>query len=190
MASLPDLAPRPFSVADYQRMVDTGILASDERVELLEGVIVRMSPQNDPHAFAIEELNDSLVRQVAGRYRVRPQLPLVLGKFSQPEPDLAIVPRKGRGGRGEGHPKAALLVVEVAGEDSLPKDRLTKGRIYAQAGIPEYWILDLKGRVLEVYRTPDRRTGVYRHKTVLAIGDVARPTAVAGVAVSVADLFA
>ena len=93
MISLPDLEPRPFSVADYHRMIDAGIFDEDERVELLEGVIVQMSPQKDPHQFTIEFLTHSLVGQVGDRFRVRVQLPLVLGDQSQPEPDFAIVPR-------------------------------------------------------------------------------------------------
>src|SRR4029453_16331179 len=130
MASLPEVEPRPISVAEYHRMIDAGILDEDERVELLEGVIATMSPQNDPHAFALEELNHLLVPQVEGRFRVRVQLPLTLGDRSEPEPDVAIRPP--RSIRGRGHPPSALLVIEI-GDTSLRKDRIVKGRIYSRA---------------------------------------------------------
>ncbi|HEY6549445.1 MAG TPA: Uma2 family endonuclease, partial [Vicinamibacteria bacterium] len=188
MASLPDLIPRPFSVADYHRMVDAGILAQDERVELLEGVIVQMSPQRDPHQFAIEFLTHALVHHVGDLFRVRVQLPLLLGDQSQPEPDLAVVPLPGPD-RPPGPTRWAALIIEVA-EDSLRKDRLTKGRIYSLAGIPEYWIVNVKERVLETYQAADARTGVYSTSLRLAVGETARATAVPGLEIAVKDLFA
>jgi Uma2 family endonuclease len=188
MASLPDVSPRPFSVAEYHRMVDAGILTEDDRVELLEGVIVLMSPQKEPHAQAIEVLTEALVLQVRGRYRVRPQLPLTLGDRSEPEPDLAVVPLPEPGAPALNR-RAALLVIEVAGE-SLRKDRLAKSRIYARAGIPEYWVVNLEERCVEVSRDPDVEAGVYRASTNASPGAVLRSSAVQGVAVKVADLFA
>ncbi len=188
MASLPDLSPRPFSVAEYHRMIDVGILTEDDRVELLEGVIVLMSPQKEPHAHAIEVLNEALVSQVKGRYRVRPQLPLALGDRSEPEPDLAVVPLPEPGAPALNR-RAAVLVIEVAGE-SLRKDRLAKSRVYARAAIPEYWIVNLEERSVEVSRDPDPEAGVYRTSTKASPGEVLRPSVVDGVAVTVADLFA
>lgn len=188
MASLPDLSPRPFSVAEYHRMVDAGILTEDDRVELLEGVIALMSPQKDPHAHAIEVLTEALVLQVKGRYRVRPQLPLTIGDRSEPEPDLAVVPLPEPGGLALNR-RAALLVIEVAGE-SLRKDRLAKSRIYARAAIPEYWIVNLEERCVEVSRDPDTEAGVYRASTKASPGEALRPSVIDGVAVTVADLFA
>jgi len=188
MASLPDVSPRPFSVAEYHRMVDAGILTEDDRVELLEGVIVLMSPQKEPHAQAIEVLTEALVLKVSGRYRVRPQLPLTLGDSSEPEPDLAVVPLPEPGAPALNR-RAALLVIEVAGE-SLRKDRLAKSRIYARAGIPEYWIVNLEERCIEVSRDPDAEAGVYRASSKASPGDELRSSAVDGVAVTVADLFA
>lgn len=188
MASLPDLSPRPFSVADYHRMIDAGILAEDERVELLEGVIVLMSPQKDPHAHAIEELTFALARQIDDRHRLRCQLPLTLGEDSEPEPDLAVVLARGKDRPASGHPRSALLVIEVAG-DSLRKDRLVKSRLYARAAIPEYWIVNLEDRCLEVYRDPDPESGVYRSSLKVLPGDEARSSGVDGVRLKVSDLF-
>jgi len=188
MASLPDVSPRPFSVAEYHRMVDAGILTEDDRVELIEGVIVLMSPQKDPHGHAVEVLTDTLVPQVKGRFRVRPQLPLTVGDRSEPEPDLAIVPLPEPGVMA-GNRRAALLVIEVAG-DSLRMDRLVKSRVYAHAGNPEYWIVNLEDRCVEVQRGPDPETGAYRSSARALPGEELRSTAVAGVTVAVGDLFA
>lgn len=187
MASLPDVSPRPFSVAEYHRMVDAGILTEDDRVELLEGVIVLMSPQKDPHGHAVEVLTDTLVPQVKGRLRVRPQLPLTVDDRSEPEPDLAVVPLPVPGSLA-GNRRAALLVIEVAGE-SLRKDRLVKSRVYARAGVPEYWIVNLEDRCVKVLRDPDTDAGVYRASLVARPGEELRSSAVEGVSVAVAELF-
>lgn len=186
MASLPELEPRPISVAEYHRMIDAGILEEDERVELLEGVIATMSPQNDPHSFALEELTSILVPQVQGRFRVRIQSPVTLGDRSEPEPDAVIVPP--RSVRGRGHPTSALLVVEI-GDTSLSKDRVVKGRVYARGGVPEYWIVNVLERCIEVYRDPDAAAGAYRTSLRVAAGEEARPILVPGVVVPVATLF-
>jgi Uma2 family endonuclease len=188
MASLTDISPRPFSVAEYHRMVDAGILTEDDRVELLEGVIVLIRPQKDPHALAIVVLTETLVLQVKGRFRVRPKLPLTLGDRSEPEPDLAVVPLPEPGSPALNR-RAALLVIEVAG-DSLRKDRLAKSRIYARAAIPEYWIVNLEERCIEVSRDPDAEAGMYRTSTKASPGDELRSSLVEGVAVAVGDLFA
>ena len=188
MASLPDVSPRPFSVADYHRMVGAGILTEDDRVELLEGVIVLMSPQNDPHAHAIEVLTDTLVPQVKGRFRVRVQLPLTLGDRSEPEPDLAVVPLPEPGTPARNR-RAALWVIEVTG-DSLRKDRLVKSRIYARAGIAECWIVNLEERCVEISRDPDPEAGVYRTSLKASPGEELLSSAVSGVSVFASELFA
>ena len=185
MASLPDLDPRPFSVADYDRMIDAGILGEDERVELLEGVIVRMSPQSRRHARIVERLTQELILQFGRRYRVLPQLPLTLGDRSQPEPDLAIVSEDDSATE---HPRSALVVIEVSG-DSLRKDRLVKARIYAQARIPEYWVINLDDEQIEVHRDPDPQAGAYRTQLAAARGESLRSSAIPELVVSVADLF-
>lgn len=186
VASLPEIEPRPISVAEYHRMIDAGILDEDERVELLEGVIATMSPQNDPHSFALEELNSILVPQVQGRFRVRIQSPVTLGDRSEPEPDAVIVPP--RSVRGRGHPTSALLVIEIS-DTSLRRDRGVKSRIYARGGVPEYWIVNLKERCIEVYRDPDAAAGTYLASLHVPAGQEARPILVPGVVVPVAALF-
>lgn len=188
MASLPDLEPRPISVADYHRMIDAGILDEDEKVELLEGVIATMSPQKDPHIHAILTLNELAVTQLGGKYQVRPQVPLTVGDMSEPEPDLAIAVRGPGAARGKA--AKALLVIEVSGSSSLRRDRVVKARIYARAGIPEYWIVNLDERLVEVHRDADPEAGRYRVLLKVATGDDLRSSAVPELVVPVAEIFA
>ena len=173
-------------VDEYHRMIDAGILGEDDRVELLEGLIVNMSPQKPPHALVIERLTDPLFTGLPGAYRVRCQLPLTLAD-SEPEPDVAVVPRQGR--HAAQHPASALLIFEVA-RRSLRHDREVKGRIYARAGVAEYVIVDLRRRQLEVWRNPAATEGRYLARTVVGAADVFASVSVPGFTVPVSDLLA
>jgi Uma2 family endonuclease len=129
--------PAKFSVDDYHRMIDAGILA-DRRVELIEGLIVEMSPESDPHIERVDE-NRRLLEQLLGRRaRVREGHPIAL-PASEPEPDLAIV----RNQRYATKPKPEDIYWLIEGSvTSLAKDKRDKRVVYASAGIPEYWVLD------------------------------------------------
>ena len=155
-ASLP---VHPLTVDDLAAMVDAGILGEDDRVELLDGVLVEMSPQGAGHAAAIRRLTGLLVPFAsAAGLEVSPQCPLdVVSPISQPEPDLAVVPV----GDWDTYPAKALLVIEVS-VTSRAVDLGRKAAIYAAAGIPEYWVLDLADRRLAVHRAPveDRYTDI------------------------------
>lgn len=143
-------------------------LFSDERVELLDGEIVTMSPKLTPHAFTVNQLMYLLVARFGPAAVVRIQDPIVLDDWSEPEPDVAVcepVPDRYR----HAHPRAdqVLLVIEAA-ESSLVYDRTRKARAYAAAGIPEYWIVNLVDRRVEVLTDPDPGTQSYRqHREVL-----------------------
>jgi len=188
-SSLPDLQGRQrrITVDEYHRMIAAGILGEDERVQLVSGTLVAMTPQGGPHARVIQRLNRLLVRAVGDDLVVRPQLPLTLVDDSEPEPDLAVV-RAGDAESRERHPRTALLVVEVAGE-SLPLDRQAKAVLYARAGIPEYWIVNLAESTVEVRREPDPASGFYRTKAIARGGDTLIAASVPGLSVGVADLF-
>jgi Uma2 family endonuclease len=177
---------RRFSVAEYQRMIEAGILGEDEHVELLEGEIVQMPPQDPPHAQATHRLNRFFVRRLGDEYIVRPQLPLTLRR-SEPEPDVAIV-RAQDEASARSHPRTALLVVEVA-DSSVRYDLDVKARIYARAGIPEYWLVVVPKRCIEVLRGPDVRAGVYRHRSTFAHGQVLRPLRFPKLMLRVRSLF-
>lgn len=166
-------------------MAETGILRPNDRVELIDGEILTMAPQKSPHATAVRLAEDALRAAFGKGFEVRPQLPLALGEMSEPEPDLAVVPGAPRDYR-EGHPSTALLVVEVA-ESSLSFDYGVKKALYARAGIPEYWIVDLVARAVEVYRSPHGAD--YRDHRTLGGRDSIAPLAGAGARIAVADLL-
>lgn len=163
-------------------MIDAGLFR-DEHVELIEGVIVEMSPQNSPHAAAIQRLTELLLPSLVGRAGVRIQLPLAASDDSLPEPDVAIVEPKYFG---EAHPTRAFLIIEVA-DASLKFDRQDKAELYACAGVPEYWIVNLAEKLIECYREPG--AGAYKRVTPHRIGESLSPTAFPDVIVRVAEVF-
>ncbi len=146
-----------FSVEAYYRMAECGILPRDARVELLDGDIVEMSPIGDRHAACVDWLNHALATAVSSRAIVRVQNPVRLGPRSEPQPDVALLRYRPDFYRG-GHPgpNDVLLVVEV-GDSSVGFDREVKTPLYAAAGIPEVWIVDLLAERIEVYRGPGLR---------------------------------
>ena len=185
MLDLERLAPetvRPISRAEYDEMVALGMF-EDERVELLHGVLVRMSPQGVPHALGVQRVNLILTVAVAGRAIPRPQLPFAAGDDSEPEPDFAIVPLDYCE---TDHPSQALLVVEVA-SSSLSKDRHIKADLYAAAGIPEYWIVNLVDECVEVHTEP--RDGSYTEETRQARGGRLTLAALPNITVEVDSLL-
>ena len=182
----PGFRTRPFSVAEYHRMLDAGILGEDDHVELLEGAVVEVSPQGERHARVIQRLTHAFVRGLGDAFVVRPQLPLTF-RDSEPEPDLAVVRAEDAASPDE-HPSRALLVVEVS-RASLAHDRSVKARVYARAGVAEFWIVNTVDRVVEVHRDPDELGARYR--TILAVGEeeTLAPAGLPGFSLSVATLF-
>jgi len=142
------------TVADYYRLGEAGILGRDERVELLEGQLVDMSPIGPRHALAVDALNDELRLALRGQAAVRIQNPITLDDRSEPLPDAAVVRRPWHG-YPDKHPgpQDVLLVVEVA-DSSLEVDQGAKLELYARAGIPEFWIVDLTTNQVHVHRDP------------------------------------
>jgi Uma2 family endonuclease len=143
---------RLFTIDELEAMVRLGIIGQNERVELIEGQIVKMNPQGTGHIWAVGALVEHFSRRPGTRLAT--QGTLELATWSGPEPDL-IVLRASRSRRRRPRPEDALLIVEVA-NTSLSYDRRTKAAIYAQAGIPEYWIVDLNGERIEVYTEPSK----------------------------------
>jgi len=173
---------------DYYRLGEAGILDEGDRVELLEGQLVDMSPIGPRHAIVTDNLNELLVRAFAGRSRIRCQEPVVLDDGSEPQPDFALVRRPWRGYPNT-HPEPGdiFLLIEVA-DSSLDFDRTVKLELYARAGIREVWIVDLTTDGVLVHRRPSG--GSY--------GSVARVEApgmlgveeLPGVMIPVAEVFA
>jgi Uma2 family endonuclease len=178
---------RRIAVDEYHRMIEAGSLGEDDRVQLIAGAIVAMTPQGPAHALAIQNLTRLLAQGLPSDLALRPQLPLTLLDDSEPEPDLAVVRLDDARSR-EHHPRTALLVVEVAG-DSLRLDRQTKAALYARAGIPEYWIVNLEESTVEIYRDPDPETGSYRAQAIVSSERTLAATGVPGLRIDVADIF-
>lgn len=143
---------RRFTVKEYAKMGDAGIFAPGERVELLEGEIVAVSPQNPRHARRISRINTLLVGLFGKTHEIRVQLPLTLSKVSEPEPDFALVSFQ-ESDAAKRHPACADWVMEIS-DSTLSLDRNKKARVYAQAGIGDYWILNMQKKRLEVRRQP------------------------------------
>ena len=177
---------RRITVDEYHRMIDAGILREDDHVELIEGFLVEMTPQKSPHAFAIQELSNLLARSLSLEFRVRVQLPLVLGSKNQPEPHIAVVKASRR--QAEEHPTNALLVIEVSGA-SLRIDHDVKTAVYARHQVPEYWIVDLANERIEVHRDPDSAAEGYRTVLIFGPGEPVSPAALPGVTIDLADLL-
>lgn len=176
----------PLSVEDYHRMIDAGVFTDADRVELLEGVLVEMSPISPEHARAVRRLTKHFAgAMAAGVAEVSVQSPITRpGDRSEPQPDLLVIASEPL----EGHPETALLAVEVA-VTSHAVDRLQKARIYARAQIPEYWLVDVPGETVEV-RTEPTADGYVRTRIARA-GDAIEAVAVGATPpLDVAALFA
>ena len=176
---------RRFSRDEYHQMARSGILRHDERVELIQGEIVTMTPQGTPHAAFIDFLDTQLQRAFGEQVAVRTQLPLALGEASEPEPDLAVVPGQPLD-YVQAHPTTALLIVEVA-ETSLSFDRTDKAQLYAEHLIPEYWIVNIGDRQLEVFRNPS--TSGYETHQILRPDESVTPLHAPNFSLSLASMF-
>jgi Uma2 family endonuclease len=159
---------------EYERLGTTRVLGPEERVELIEGEIVEVPPQLGPHATGVYLAQEVLHTTYGDGFLVRVQLPLALGQYSEPEPDVAVVAGSPRDFVAA-HPTMAVLVIEVS-DTTLSYDRETKGSLYAAAGIPEYWILNLVDRQLEMHRAPSALPGArygfgYRTRVIALPGE-------------------
>ena len=148
MANSFDFPIRPLRRVEYDKLVQLGVFEG-ERIELLEGRLVHMSPIGAPHSSTIDKLN-RLFAPLFARALVRIQNPFAATEDSEPEPDVALMPL---GNYEVDHPDRAELLIEVA-DSSLAYDRGPKLSVYAQSGVPEYWIVNLVDRCIEVHRRP------------------------------------
>ena len=180
-----DRAIHPLSADDVLRMVDAGILGEDDPVELLHGVLTAVTPKSTVHGTVIARLVRWLVaNDPDGRFEVRTGHPVVVSdRYSLPEPDIAVV--AGTAGAGPA-PTTALLVIEVA-VSSLRTDLHVKAPLYAAAGVPEYWVVDVVGRRLTVFERP--AGDAYRVQRAVESGAVA-PRSVTVASLDIAELFA
>lgn len=178
---------RSWTAEDYQRAADAGVFGPEERLELVNGKIYQMSPQNGPHATTCDLIEEALRAALPKGFFVRGQKPLALGQSSIPEPDVCVVRGRIRDFAKQ-HPTTADLVVEVS-DATLTYDLGNKAAIYASAGIPEYWVAVIPERVLVVHREPDTATGTYRSVVRLRDGESVSPLAAPDAKLSVTDLL-
>ncbi len=173
---------RPITRAEYLRMGQAGLF-ENERVELIEGVVVRVTPHGAPHDDTVERLTELLVPRLVGRARVRIQLSFAASEYSEPLPDVAIIPKDAL--RGD-HPSEALLLIEVS-DSSLRFDRGVKAKVYAKAGVPEYWVVNVPRRAIEIYSSPTERG--YAQVREAAPGEALAVPGFPDVTLSIASLF-
>jgi Uma2 family endonuclease len=177
---------RLFTVEEYNRMAEAGILTDQERVELIDGEILVMSPVGFRHGSCVATLTELLVLRVGTRARVWVQSSVRTGSRSKPQPDLALLERRSYW-TGDPTEAQTLLIVEVA-DSSLAYDRTIKRRLYAQAGIPEVWIVDVNGEAVEVSRHPEGDG--YRDVLRVTRGGTIAPAAFPDATIGVDEIFA
>jgi len=175
-----------FTVADYYRMAETGVLKPDARVELVDGRIIDMSPIGPFHGGSVNLLIRLFSQLSKGRWLVSAQNPVHLDEYSEPQPDLMLLkPAADDYTTRHPRPEDVFLVIEVA-DASLDFDREEKLPAYGRAGIPEVWILNLRAKALEVYREP--HFAGYGAKAAFQAGDTASPVSFPDAVVRVAAL--
>ena len=186
LSSLNAPATHRFTREEYYRMGEAGLFIK-ERVELLNGEIITMAPQHPPHASMVSRIAATFIRLLGTQVTVRAQLPIVLNNRSEPEPDIALC-RTDPNDYEREHPKAdqVFLLIEVA-EASLSYDRGRKAAVYAESGIPEYWIVNLVDRRVEIFSHPDPTAQRYRTERIVVAGDtLALPT---GLTIAATDIL-
>jgi len=182
MSALPRPDVRPLGRVEYDTLVGAGLLEG-EHVELLDGEMVRVSPQGPAHAQTLRNLIRLLAPVVAQGWDLDVQMPIAATADSEPEPDVAI---RRRGDYSQDHPPSADLVIEVS-VSSLPLDRTRKARIYAAAGVKTYWIVDVGAREVIVCTVPHQSRRLWRSLDTRRPGD--RLTAPGGIRFDVGELF-
>ena len=175
-----------FTVDEFVRMYDEGILEATDRVELLNGEIIIMHAVGYRHSQAVTALTDEFGEQARRRYSISPQNPVELEKYSAPQPDLCLVARACRNSKRHPQPDQVYLMVEVS-DSSLEYDRGPKMAAYALFWIREFWIFNLQDDVLEIYRDP--QDGSYREQLIVPAGGSAAPQAFPDVVIALTEVI-
>jgi len=183
---------RRWTRKEYRKLDELGVLPEDEPIELIDGHLIVAEPKGAPHATFVRLTAGVLGRAFGDGWLVIQQDPIALDDVSEPEPDVAVVPG-GVFDYADDHPARPVLVVEVA-ESSLLFDRRHKGSAYARAGLPDYWIVNLIDRRLEVYRRPGTDPAAefgwrYLGVELVAPGGAIAPVALRDTLIAVADLL-
>ena len=176
-----------FTVTEYNRMGETGILSEDDRLEMIEGELIEMSPTGKRHAACVDVLAELFREQLQRKVIVRVQNPIQLGSYSEPQPDVALLKRRDDFYR-SAHPTSAdvLLVVEVA-DTTIDYDRQIKVPLYARAGIAEVWIVNLMDEQVEIYTQP--ASGAYQSQLKAGRGETINSPDTFNLALNVDDIL-
>lgn len=181
-----DAHRRRFTVDEFARMGEAGIFTEDDRVELIEGDILEMTPIGPPHAWTVNRLAKLIGSRLEDRAYVSIQNPIRLGRHSEPQPDLVVAQPQDAYARRHPEPGDVLLVIEVA-DSSLRYDRLEKVPRYGSAGIPETWLVDVGAGTVTAYTRPG--PGGYAAQRALRRGDALAATGLPELVLPVADIF-
>jgi Uma2 family endonuclease len=187
-----EIRTRRWTRAEYDRLIEMGFFTPGEPVELIGGQLMVAEPQGAEHYTAIWKTAKALEAAFGPGWVVRTQGPIGLDEESEPEPDVTVVPGGPEDYR-SAHPSRPVLTVEVA-ESSLGNDRERKGSLYARAGLADYWVVNLQGRVVEVYRDPAADSSAtfgwsYARREIFGAPAQIRPLAAPHASVRVADLL-
>ena len=182
-----EIPKKLFTVAEYYRMAEVGILDPDARLELLEGEIVQMSPVGVRHVASVNRANRLFWKKLGDRVVVSVQNPVQLSEYTEPQPDVVLLkPREDCYEEKKASWEDALLVIEIS-DTTIRRDRDIKLPLYAKSGVPELWIDDLKNNTIFVYRDPGQTT--YATTLVLKRGDPISIAAVPDIVFQVGDLI-
>jgi Uma2 family endonuclease len=182
-----EVTKKLFTVDEYYRMAEAGIFTEDDRVELINGEIIEMSPIGNPHVACVDRANALFAAALAGRAMVSIQNPVRLGTYNEPQPDVVLMKPRADFYASKRHtPEDTLLIIEVA-DTTLSYDRNVKLPIYAASGVQEVWIEDLQHDVILVYRDP--AGGAYKTCLRLRRGDSLPVSAIPDVIFQVEDFL-
>jgi Uma2 family endonuclease len=174
-----------FTVAEYQAMAEQGVFGPTERVELIDGEIIWMSPIGSPHADIVDALNILLIAQIGHEWLVRVQNAVMLGNRSQPQPDISVVVKR-RYRSALPDERHVRLLIEVS-DSTLPFDRNVKLPVYAAAGVPETWVVDVQAEI--VTRHSEISAGHYTQADRFGRGERITSHSIASLALDVDDIF-
>jgi Uma2 family endonuclease len=175
-----------FSVDEYYKMIELGLIKDYEKAEIIDGELIRKMSVGDKHAFIVDILNEFFVRNTSNEIRVRIQNPLRLTDFHEPEPDIVLSDLTKYDGKRHPRPAETLLVIEVS-DSTLKYDRETKLFLYAEAEIPEVWIVNLPSNIVEVHQNPSN--GIYKLVNIFNQGETVQSSILPEISISVDEIL-